>query len=134
MKCKWDDKNDLNGLYIQDFATESENPWTDNVRTPQRQQREEKEPYLFYNDDRDNDVNGDSEGEEEDEERTEEGDYEETMNIDDGQIDAYPTEMERRREQRQKQAAREREGERRRRAGLPRNYLLIDENTKEPYG
>ena len=30
--------------------------------------------------------------------------------------------------------AREREGERRRKEGLPRNYLLVDEHTKKPYG
>ena len=41
----------------------------------------------------------------------------------------YPTETDKRRERRHAQAAREREGERRRKAGLPRNYLLIDEHT-----
>ena len=44
------------------------------------------------------------------------------------------TEAEKRQERRRAKVAREREGERRRREGLPRNYLLVDEHTKKPYG
>ena len=46
----------------------------------------------------------------------------------------YPTETEKRRERRHAQASREREGVRRSREGLPRNYLLVDEYSRGPYG
>ena len=44
------------------------------------------------------------------------------------------TEAQKRKERRRVKWAREREGDRRRREGLPRNYLLVDEYTKKPYG
>lgn len=46
----------------------------------------------------------------------------------------FETEAQKRRERRHAKAAREREGHRRRKEGLPRNYLLVDEYTKRPYG
>ena len=44
------------------------------------------------------------------------------------------TEAEKRKERRHAKKAREREGDRRRREGKSRNYLLVDEYTKKPYG
>ena len=46
----------------------------------------------------------------------------------------YESEAQKRKERRRAKVAREREGDRRRQEGLPRNYLLVDEYTKKPYG
>ena len=46
----------------------------------------------------------------------------------------YQTQAERKKERRQERAWLEKEGERRRKDGLPRNFLLVDEETKKPYG
>lgn len=99
------------------------------VGTSKRPRQEHKETYSFYNDTNEDDVSGDSEEDEEDGDRPEEREFEAPNDVADGDIDTYPTEAEKRRERRHAQAAREREGERHRRAGLPRNYLLIDEHT-----
>lgn len=46
----------------------------------------------------------------------------------------YPTEAERRKERRQERALLENEGSRRKKEGLPRIFLLVDEQTEQLYG
>lgn len=44
------------------------------------------------------------------------------------------TKAQKRKERRRAKLAREREGDKHRKEGLPRNYLFVDEYTKNPYG
>ena len=92
--------------------------------------------FSFYNDD-DNDIeriedNTDEELEQENPEELQIS--EEPADIETNVHDLYPTETEKRRERRHAQASREREGVSRSREGLPRNYLLVDKHSREPYG
>ena len=93
--------------------------------------------FSFYNDADDDDIerSQDSREDESEPENPEELQRsEEPADIESNEHDLYPTETKKRRERRHAQASREREGVRRSREGLPRNYLLVDEHSKEPYG
>ena len=46
----------------------------------------------------------------------------------------YQTESDRKKERRKERAWRVKDGDKRRKEGLPRNFLLVDEYTKKPYG
>ena len=63
---------------------------------------------------------------------------EETRNEEDADMDVqdlvYQIPTSRKKERRQEKALLEKEGERRRKEGLLRNFLLVDEYTKKPYG
>ena len=90
--------------------------------------------YSFYNSDHEADSSdGSSQNYEEELEDVEEQGYADANELVPGYLYGE-TEAEKRKERRHAKKAREREGDRRRQEGKPRNYLLVDEYTKKPYG
>jgi len=105
------------------------------VRRSHATRQREPQTYSFYNTDNETDNSDDSEKDYEEEE-VEEVEEQENEDVEDLVADYVhcETEAQKRKERRAVKWAREREGERRRREGLPRNYLLVDEYTRKPYG
>ena len=93
-----------------------------------------RQMYSFYNSDHEADSSDDSsQNHEEELEDVEEQGYADPNELVPGYLYSE-TEAEKRKERRHAKKAKEREGDRRRREGKPRNYLLVDEYTKKPYG
>ena len=118
----------VNGQDVEDVA----------ATTTQQTQGRVAPKFSFYNDDN-VDMIADSEEEEEEEEDQdgcpmEDSGYDYQNSCADVEDSMYQTETEKRRERRHDLAARRREGDRRRAEGLPRNYLLVDKYSNEPYG
>ena len=120
---------------MQDVGREVHHEVKQRMRSSESRGQQQREPYSFYNNNEDDEVSGDSKEDEDEGDRAEEEEYAtEKDDLAVGDELPYPSETDKRREQRHAEPARDREGEIQRETGFTRNYTLIDENTREPYG
>ena len=120
---------------MQDVGREMNLEVKQRMRLSERRGQQQTTPFSFYDDNEDDETSGESDEDQDQGDRAKEEEYaKENDDMALGDHLQYPTETEKRRERRHAQAAWEREGDRRRKAGLPRNYLLVDENNGHPYG
>lgn len=121
---------------VQGRERTTEEHLEDGVRRSPIRRQSHPQTFSFYNTNSEGSSDGSESEYEEDGEQASDGEEE----ADEDPIDEVPesyefeTEAQKRTERRHAKATREREGQRRRREGLRRNYLLVDEYTKRPYG
>ena len=121
----------------QEPARAVEATFTETPSSARGETFQEPPTYTFYDDDSDSESGDGSESEyhEEIEEGQDDGSGA-PDNVVDLVAERYEdeTEAQKRKERRHEKLVRDREGDRRRREGLPRNYLKVDQFTGKPYG